>query len=191
MLPDLAEVADLSARGWSGDVDVAAVMLAVASSLVREAAGSPISETDSTVALWALEPTEWLPLPGQPITEVTSVTGTDSTISDWMLVEGKLWRRCGWYSGWEPTEVTVVMTHGFPTVPAYIVQLVCDLALLGIATATAGALDPRVIVEQIDDYKVTFADGAEAVSSAMTLPLATRLGLAAQFGGGAGMVRWL
>lgn len=76
-------------------------------------------------------------------------------------------------------------------VPAYITQLVCDLAILGINTATVGAHDPSVIVEAIDDYSVTFSSGAQAVASAMTVPALTRLGLRAKFGGGAGSVRFV
>ena len=66
-------------------------------------------------------------------------------------------------------------------------QLVCDLAILGAAAAPEGAHDPRVVAEQIDDYKVQFAPGAEGVSSAMEIPKLTRLWLKAQFGGTASM----
>jgi hypothetical protein len=80
------------------------------------------------------------------------------------------------------------MTHGFAEVPAYIKQLVCDLAIAGMASSSAGAHDPRVVAEKIDDYAVTFAEGAEAVASAMELPRLTLNGIRARFGGGAAMV---
>ena len=56
-------------------------------------------------------------------------------------------------------------------------------------SATAGALDARVVAEQIDDYSVTFASGAASVASAMTIPPATKHALRARFGGGVGSVR--
>lgn len=189
-LPDLAASADLSARGVDiTDTELVAVMLAVASSVVRGAAQSPILETDSTVTLWAVDGDQYLDLPGMPVTAVDSVTlDSDLLAADtYKLVAGRLWRSAGW-GGCEPLEVEVTLTHGFATVPPYIVQLVCDLAIAGMSSASAGAHDPRVIAEKIDDYAVTFADGAESVATAMELPRLTRDGLRKRFGGGAAMV---
>jgi hypothetical protein len=188
-LPDLALAADLSARGITPTA-VHTTMLAVASSVVRAAAGSPIAETDSTVSLWALDCTPWLPLPGVPVTAVASVVvdGDALDADAYKLVYSDLWRSGSWGTGLEPVEVVVTMTHGLPEVPASIVNLVCDLAILGASAATEGSHDPRVLVEKIDDYSVTFAD--DAVASAMELPALTRTWLRSQFGGGAGMVRF-
>lgn len=184
-LPDLAASADLSARGVDvSDTDLVDLMLAVASALVRGAAGSPILETDSTVTLWATEDDVWLDLPGKPVTAIATVTVDGTAVTDYRLVDGRLWRRCGWSFCGEPIEVVVEMTHGFAEVPVDIVQLVCDLAILGIDTSTAGALDPRAVAERIDDYSVTFAAAGATVASAMTLPEATRRSLKARFGGG-------
>jgi hypothetical protein len=69
-----------------------------------------------------------------------------------------------------------------------VVNLVCDLAVAGAVAAADGAHDPRVVAESIDDYAVTFAQGAESVASAMELPKLTRRWLRSQFGGGAGVV---
>ena len=189
-LPDLAAAADLSARG----IDPTAahdVMLGVASSLVRAAAASPILETTSTVSLWATDGDCYLSLPGQPVTGVASVVHDGDTlgVDDYKLVNGRLWRSRGW-GGCEPLEVVVTLTHGFAEVPSHIVQLVCDLAILGAAAVADGAHDPRVVAESIDDYSVTFASGAESVASAMELPALTRRALRAAFGGGAGVVSY-
>lgn len=189
-LPDLAAAADLTARGVT-PTDLHDVMLAVASSLVRAAAGSPILENDSTVSLWALDETQWLTLPGKPVTAVASVELDGDALTagtDYKLVGGDLWASTYWGDGCEPVEVVVEMTHGLAVVPPHIVQLVCDLAILGASAAEEGAHDPRVIAEQIDDYKVQFASGAESVASAMEIPLLTRNWLRSQFGGGAAMV---
>lgn len=187
-LPDLAELPDLSARGVDvPDGDVAATMLAVASALVRQAAGSPILEQEATVVFHAIDSGPWLDLPVACVTAVESVELDGDAITDHKFANGRLWRRSGWASG-EPLEVEVALTCGLPVVPADIVQLVCDLAILGIDTATAGALDARVVAEKIDDYSVTFSKDAAAVSSAMTIPKATRLSLRSRFGGGVGSV---
>jgi hypothetical protein len=168
-------------------------MLAVASSVVRAAAGGPILETDSTVTLWGLDCTRWLDLPGQPVTAVTSVVFDGDILTaddDYKLVNGRLWGASYWGDSCEPLEVTVSLTHGLATVPPYVVQLVCDLAIAGANTATDGAIDPRVVAERIDDYSVTFAQGAEAVASAMELPAMTKNWLRARFGGGVGVVTY-
>jgi hypothetical protein len=191
MLPNLAAAADLSARGVDvSDTVLVAAMLAVASSVVRGAAQSPILETDSTVTLWAVDADQWLTLPGKPVTAVSSVEvdGVALAATEYKLVHGDLWCASGWGTGCEPVEVVVDMTHGFAEVPAYIKQLVCDLAIAGMASSSAGAHDPRVVAEKIDDYAVTFAEGAEAVASAMELPRLTLNGIRARFGGGAAMV---
>lgn len=191
MLPDLATVADLSARGVTPTA-VHTTMLKVASSLVREAAGSPIRETQSTVALWIVDgsDSEYLTLPGQPIKEVTAVSIAGAASTRFRLVYGRLWlgrHHTPWST---PVEVVVDMTHGYPTVPPHIVQLVCDLAILGANAASEGAHDPNVMMESIDDYRVSFAEAGEAVASAMTLPQMTRRALKAQHGGGAGQVEY-
>lgn len=188
-LPNLASLADLTARGIdTSDSDVQVTMLTVASSLVRQAAGSPIAQHEATITFHATEYGEWLDLPVKPVTAVSSVMLDEVVVTGWKLVNGDLWRREGWYTC-EPVEVDVTLTCGLPEVPAHIVQLVCDLAILGTKTATEGAIDPRVVAERIDDYAVTFAKGAESVASAMTIPSMTRHSLRAQFGRGVGSVR--
>lgn len=187
-LPDLAASADLTARGVDvADAALVAVMLAVASSVVRGAAQSPILETDSTVTLWAVDGDRYLDLPGRPVTAVASVTLDGDPLDDYRLVHGRLWRLAGW-GGCEPLEVEVDLTHGFAAVPPYIVQLVCDLAIAGMSSAAEGAHDPRVVAEKIDDYSVTFADGADSVATAMELPRLTRDALRKRFGGGIALV---
>jgi len=185
-------LADLSDRGITDHEAVHATMLSVASSIVRAAAGSPILATESTVSLWAMDDSQWLDLPGKPITAVTSVVhdGDMLTSDDYRLIDGRLWGSRLWGSACDPREVVVTMTHGLPVVPPHVVQLVCDLAITGAAAAPDGARDPRVVAEKIDDYAVTFAPGAEAVASAMELPALTKSWLRSQFGGGVGVVSY-
>jgi hypothetical protein len=162
----------------------------MASSLVRQAAGSPILENESTVVL-----TGWggrlLDLPGKPIQSVATVEIDGVAVTDWTLTDvGALWLRDGWGCEDDPVSVEVSMTHGLPTVPAHVVQIVCDLAIAGADAAAAGAHDPRVVAEKVDDYSVTFAAGAEAVASAMELPPMTKAWLRSQFGGGVAVVTY-
>lgn len=189
-LPDLAAAADLSARGVT-PTGVHDVMLTVASSLVRQAAGSPILETTSTVSLWATDGSPWLDLPGRPVSAVSTVVHDGDTLDSdaYKLVNGRLWAWHSW-GGVEPLEVVVTMTHGLATVPAHVVQLVCDLAIAGADAATDGAHDPRVVAEKIDDYSVTFTSSAESVASAMELPALTKAWLRSQFGGGVAVVSY-
>jgi len=189
-LPNLAVTGDLSARGITPTA-VHTTMLAVASSVVRSAAGSPILATTSVVTLWGLDSSRWLDLPGKPVTAVATVVHDGTTLvanDDYKLVDGRLWGASPWGDDCEPVKVVVTMTHGFAAVPAHIVQLVCDLTIAGANAAVDGAHNPNVIAERIDDYAVTFAPGAEAVASAVELPPLTKTWLRAQFGGGAGMV---
>jgi hypothetical protein len=188
-LPNLAVSADLTARGIT-PTGVHTTMLAVASSVVREAAGGPVLAATSTVTLWATDASQWLPLPGCPVTSVSAVVHDGDTLAatDYKLVDGKLWGFTPWGNDCEPISTVVTLTAGYATVPAWVVNLVCDLTILGAAAAPDGAHDPRVIAERIDDYAVTFAPGAEAVASVMELPALTKRALRARFGGGVGVV---
>jgi hypothetical protein len=198
-LPDLASTADLDARGVTpADDDVAATFLAVASSIVRAAACSPIAQVTSTVTLWGLDSDRYLDLPGQPVTAVSAVVLDGTTLTpgtDYKLIHGRLWRWCGW--GYDrqgfntevyPLEISVTMTHGLPSVPAWVTQLVCDVAIAGMAAAQGGARDPRVAIESIDDYSVTFTSQGDQVATATELPAATKGALRRAFGGGVGVV---
>ena len=186
-LADLATTTDLSSRGVTPTA-LHSVMLWVASSVIRGAAGSPIARTTSTVKL-----TAWgeqrLALPGLPVESVSSVSVDGSPVTGWDLVDAAhLWRPSGWGHEQRPAAVEVTLTHGLAEVPEDIKQLVCDLAILGADAAPAGAVDPRVFSETIDDYTVTFKQGS-SVASAMELPTATKVALAARFGGGVAVVR--
>lgn len=190
-LAPLATAADLTDRQIdASDTSLASTMLAVASAEVRGAAGSPISEADSTVALTGWWGEQWLRLPGPPVREVASVDLDGTGVADWRLVGARLWRRAGWGTDDGPCPVEVSYTHGLVEVPADIVDLVCSYAAAGMNAATTGGYEARSgeIAERIDDYSVQYAQGAEAVATVMTIPPATRARLRAMFGASAGMV---
>lgn len=190
-LPDLATTADLSARGVEpDDDDVAEVFLTIASSVVRAATQSPIVQTTSTVTLWGFDGDRYLDLPGKPVTSVSSVTvdGTALAEGHYKLINGRLWRFCGWGHELCPVEVVVTLTHGYLVAPAWVVQIVCDLAIAGMKAAPNGARDPRIFVETLGPYSVTYSQAGALVATAMELPTATKLALRKAFGGGAEMV---
>ncbi|WP_306186967.1 hypothetical protein [Streptomyces sp. MK5] len=194
-LQPLATVADLTARGLTVDAAetaIADVYLDVASTVVRDAAGCPISQTTSTVTLEG-EASQWLALPGLPVTDVASVVLDGATVTDWRLRSSRLWRACGWSDRCEPSEVEVTYTHGLPTVPADIVDLVCRLAAATLVAYRAGGatgenLGSRpVIQERIGDYSATYS--YSPLMSEQELPDYERTRLRARFGGGIAVVK--
>lgn len=190
-LAALATVADLESRGVTVDAaeePIVGVYLDVASAAVRDAAGSPISETTSTVTLEGA-PGVWLRLPGAPVTAVDTVTLDGTAVTDWRLTSGRLWRAGGWGAGAGPSQVTVAYTHGLPAVPADVVDLVCRMAATALTSYRNGATSTTrpIVSERIGDYSVTYA--YEDLFTEADLPDYVRARLAARFGGGVGLVR--
>lgn len=191
-LTPLATVADLEARGVTVDAseaDAVATFLDVASTVVRDAAGSPISQTTSTVVLEG-GPAQRLRLPGQPVQSVASVAVDGLPVDDWKLTSGALFRAAGWGPAYDPCDVEVTYTHGLATVPADVVDIVCRLVgqeLMSFRESPETALSARpVIQERIGDYSVTYSQTPDF--SPMELPKYLRARLAARFGSGAGVV---
>jgi hypothetical protein len=188
-LAPLAAKADLDARGIdTSDWSRSSALLASASSAVREAAGSQITKTTSTVTIWT-EPTRRLDLPSRPVHSVTSVT-LDGVVLvqdvDYFVRGSGLWRNCYWQGRNEvPGEVVVTFTHGLDEVPADLVDLVCSLVAAGTVAAEDG-YDPKrgVTNERVDDYAQGRATGADEVVSPMLLPERTQAWLRNRFGGG-------
>ncbi|MEU1194927.1 hypothetical protein ABZ446_01730 [Streptomyces sp. NPDC005813] len=193
-LDPLATVVDLEARGLAVDPSETAIVYAylyVASVAVREAAGTPISQTTSTVTLEGSDG-QWLTLPGLPISSVLSVEVDGVPVTDWRLRSQRLWRAAGWTGCDGPSEVEVTQIHGLPEPPADIVDLVCRMvagALKAQRSQEDGTgLDAQVITsERIGDYAVTY--GGDGRVSEMDLPQYWRERLEARFGGGAQMLR--
>lgn len=157
------------------------VLLASASSTVREAAGCPISEVTSTVTLVG---NDWqtLTLPGNPVTAVSAVTVGGDTLTGWSLFDSDLTLPCGW-SDQLPTLVTVTYTHGFPTVPDDIVDLVCSM--VAIAVSGGYGTTERLQSFRLGDYSQTFTPTSGSDSpSPFGLPDSVRARLRARFGGG-------
>ncbi|MFJ4863402.1 hypothetical protein [Streptomyces sp. NPDC088748] len=194
-LNPLAGIEDLSKRGLSVEPEETAiteVYLDVASTAVREAAGTPISTTTSTVTLEG-ETGPWLRLPGPPVSSVATVKIDGVTVTDWRLRSGMLWRAAGWTSCDGPSEVEATYTHGLPTVPADIIDLVCRMAAAALVSYRAQedgsglAAGKSVTSERLGDWAVTYA--ADGRISEMELSASWTERLAARFGGGAYLAR--
>lgn len=188
-LAPLATVEDLEARGLTVDpseASVVTVYLRVASAAVREAAGTAISRTTSTITLEGA-PGQRLTLPGPPIVSVDTVTADGRTLTDWRLSSGRLWRASGW-TGVEPSEIEVTYTHGLAEVPEDIVDLVCRMAAAALSAYRSDddgaglATTKEVTSERLGDWAVTY--GADGRVSEMELTQYWRERLQARFGGG-------
>ena len=186
-LAPLATVDDLEARGLTvdpGEVGIVNVYLGVASAAVREAAGTAITRTTSTLTLEGV-PGQRLTLPGPPIVSVDAVAVDGRTVTDGRLRSERLWRAAGW-SGIEPSEVEVTYTHGLLSVPDDIIDLVCRAvaaALVAYRSEDGGtglAADKEITSERLGDWSVTY--GADGRVTEMELTQAWRDRLAARFG---------
>jgi len=187
-LAPLAMAADLSDRGVT-ITDTAAVtaMLASASAAVRDGAGCAITRETSTVTLTTV-PSRRIALPAAPVVSVASVT-LDGVLlvsgTDYVVRGSSLWSLSGnWRAEWEiPGDLVVTFTHGMAEVPADIVDLVCSLAGAGLAATLEGyASSAGKQYESIDDYRVGYATGDDAVASVMELPERTKRSLRRRFG---------
>ncbi|MFD0773377.1 hypothetical protein ACFQZ2_05490 [Streptomonospora algeriensis] len=194
-LQPLATVADCEARGLAvtdGEASLLETYLASATAAVRDAAGVPISQTTSTVTLEG-RTSVWLRLPAPPVTAVSTVLLDGETVTDYRLRTTDLWRRAGWQAVCgEPSEVEVTYTHGMPTVPADIVDLVCRIAAQTLVAYRSsadgeGLAAGAVTQERIGDYSVSYdSDGA---ITELELSDRLRRRLRSRLGGGAGVVR--
>jgi hypothetical protein len=90
--------------------------LDIAVQVVRSRTGQDFTAGTSTVSL-PLPDDQWLRLPQQPVTAVTSVTLDGVAVTDFQLVNGRLFRHAGWHvtTATAPV-VTVTYSHG-GTVP--------------------------------------------------------------------------
>ena len=191
-MPDpLADVGDLTARGITvpSGMDADAI-LAAASDAVADAAGCPISVATSTVTLVVDEP-RCFDLPGGPVQSVASVTVGGVPVSGWVKFANSVrmpttrW----WGTGCLPVEVTVTYTHGYPVIPADIVDLVCGMAAIALNTGGDYGSAGRISLVRLGDFEERTSQPAGADSpSPVGLPDSVRNRLRARFGTSAVMV---
>lgn len=185
-LSSLADLGDLPIQ-WTVEPE-ASKALTIASAAVREAAGSAITQTTSTVVVPG-GPMSLLRLPG-PVVSVESVAldGVALASSSYRVLAEGLWRPQGWGVGPYPVTVTGLV-HGLATVPADVVDLTAQLAVSWLQHQVAGGGSTAGLSSvAIDDARETYTDESAGQISPVYIPAATRAWLAARFGGGPAVV---
>ncbi|HQK32283.1 MAG TPA: hypothetical protein PLZ92_11445 [Phycicoccus sp.] len=188
-LTPLAGMSDLLAHapaGFSPDMSKAFAKLDAASDAVRDAAGSPITQAESTVRIVAAGCGSWLDLPGKPVVSVSSVTIEGEPVTGWRLLGSRLYRAGEWAHG-GPVEVQVTMVHGFAEAPADVVALVCDFAIAALLNESGARAGVTSQGYSIDDYRenLAFDQGPHGTSSVIEIPAGTRAMLRQRFGAAA------
>lgn len=188
-LTPLAGMPDLLAHapaGFSPDISKALAKLDAASDAVRDAAGSPITQAESTVRIVAAGCGSWLDLPGKPVVSVSSVTIEGEPVTGWRLLGSRLYRAGEWAHG-GPVEVQVTMVHGFAEAPADVVALVCDFAIAALLNESGARAGVTSQGYSIDDYRenLAFDQGPHGTSSVIEIPAGTRAMLRQRFGAAA------
>lgn len=196
----LASSADLTARNITVPTGMdSATLLASASASVREAAGCPITVAASTVALVTDDRCE-LDLPGGPVSAVASVTVEGALMPLSVLTNG-----C-YSAGWRlvgnqllftrqrfttPAVVTVVYTHGYPIIPADIVDLTCSLVAMAAGQNGDYGAAARLAGAKLGDWAETYVHPAGTESpSPVAIPDSVRQRLRGRFGTGTALVRF-
>jgi hypothetical protein len=123
----LATPEDLASRLQS-DLDraTATVLIEAATAVVQAVAGQRIVEVLDDEVVLDIDDSHrggvYLDLPERPVTEVSTVTIGATSVTDWIPVlrRGRVWRADGWRSTLtaypsQPSTVTIVYSHGYPT----------------------------------------------------------------------------
>lgn len=181
-LTPLATTTDLSDRKIAvpDGINVNA-LLEAASASIRDAAGTAITRTTATLKSLPVSG-HWLELHLSPVRAITSVTRGDVDVTDYELIDGRLWRADGWRGhGWN--FLTIEVDFGYDQAPADIVDLCCSLVAAGLAAIEDG-YDPLrgQSSMSIDDYREGYATGESEVISPMELPDRVRQSLRRRFG---------
>lgn len=174
----LATLEDLTKLLPGVDSDTGTMLLELATSRVQRAAGGQriLEVTDTAIIDVRSSCDPYLPLPQLPVMSVDTVLLDGTAITDWYVREQQLWRASGWMASWSPpSQATVTYTHGHPDGSQYL-QLARDATL---SLAVVGAGNPTAATsEQIDDYRVTYADA----DARMQMTESLREAIAGQYG---------
>lgn len=190
MLPDLATVEDLTARGIdTTNEELAQTLLDSVSDAVRDAAGSPIAKTTSTITLLT-EPSRRIELPVRPVHAVTSVKLDGILLADCFLRGTSLWRETPWQERGEiPHELTVTVEHGYDPVPEDVVNLICMFVAAGLASAEGGFEGHRGVQSvRLDDFSETYFGGVAELVDPTEIPDRTKAALRKRFGASGSVV---
>lgn len=169
------------------DAYKAIMLIECATAVVQEAAGGQrIVQVVDDPGEQMGDTDSWLQMPQLPVTEVSDVEIDGEALTagtDFKKIGSRLWRRCGWATCWtEPSVVTYVFTHGFPTGSQDL-----QLGRNAVLSLNRALFDnpTGVAREAIDDYSVAF----DAMSEAMQANENLRQALRRKYGMRAGFVR--
>jgi len=187
MADQLATAADLATLPRVADLPTATAdqLLQMATGIVQGIVGQRLIQVtgDTTELMGTTDSELWLP--ERPVTAVTSVEVDGEAVAEgtgYKRFGPRLRRSCGWSDDpHDPTTVTVVYDHGYPT-DDYRLGFARSVVLMLAAGAASG---PGVTSEGIDDYQVTYDKMAARMEAAETLTAALRRA----YSGGARMVR--
>lgn len=141
------------------DTATATLLIEMATGKVQAACGQRLVAVTSTFVI-DVDPCDygpWLTLPQLPVRSVASVLLDGVAVTDWYLRSQRLWRSSGWINYLDrPTQIIVEdVAHGHLD-GSQALQLARDYTL---ALAAAGYGNPGgAASEQIDDYRVTYAE---------------------------------
>lgn len=191
MFANLAGVEDLDERGIAVPDGVDPdVILGAASAAIRDAAGCPISQETSTVTL-VVDDYSGFTLPAGPVASVDSITVAGVAVPGWRKVGNDIviapsltrWTDC------LPVEVTVTYTHGYPVIPADIVDLACGMASVAMNDGNYGR-DARLAYVRLGDYGEGYRQASPTDSpSPLALPDRVRQALRERFGTSVALIR--
>jgi len=206
----LATPEDLaSALQQDVDTATATLLIELGTAEVQQMAGGQriIEVADDSISILGTSDS-WLDLPQIPVTAVTSVIRDGITLTlntDYKVFGNRLWSRSGWQSniGWygdydwrpsfgdswlgpEPGTIQVVYTHGYPA-GSQELQLARG-AVISLAS-TVYSNPSGAASESIDDYSVSFAQTAAAMSAAAASASHLAAAIRRQYGRRGGLVR--
>ena len=181
-MDSLATVFDVQRLGVDvSDTELVGFLLESVSDSVRDAAGHPITEVETTI----VREGSWdqnILLPGSPIRAVSEVLLDGVPVTDWRLRNNRLWRAQGWSDS--RSEVEITYTYGYAAVPADIVKLVATLVAAGVNEVAEGVgTDRNLAYLSIDDYREGYRQGDNEVVDLTEVPDRTKVWLKKRFSG--------
>lgn len=174
----------------SGEQAQVAALLDDASTALRDAIGWQVYPAVTATLVTRVDGGRWLSLPPATSSVASVSIKTDPTLAGvayggWEVVDGGLYRHCGWPCG----TASITATFGYAAAPDTLKRWA--VALAGAAFAAAertGGLGGGVTAVAIDDFRAQIDAAGGASAAAMDIPPAVVDRLRASFGLGGALV---
>lgn len=133
------------------DVDTATAeqKIAAYSAWVESQTGMAFTARTATIRIPATA-AQQLVIPLRPLRTVATVKIGSTTLTDFTLADGMLWRARGWRTSFTPEMVDVTVGYGLTVTPADVKEVVLEAA--GLAYDVPAGVES----EAIDDYRVSY-----------------------------------